>query len=157
MTNSLNQTEWAEVRKSYKLLSQIGEGGYGIVVKAKCLKTGESVAIKHMTDFNQREYSTRKVLREIQIMRAIQKLGTSFFPRLLNLIVSEDCKDVFFIMELEKTDIRTLLHSSGKIEFEEDHAKHIMYNILCAAHFMESANIMHRDLKPGNILMNDQC
>ena len=60
-------------------------------------------------------------------------------------------------MELETTDIRTLLHSGDKIEFGEDHMKHIMYNLLCAVNFMDSANIVHRDLKPANILMNDQC
>ena len=60
-------------------------------------------------------------------------------------------------MELEKTDIRSLLNSGGKIKFDEDHAKHIMYNLLCAVSFMDSANIVHRDLKPANILMNDLC
>ena len=60
-------------------------------------------------------------------------------------------------MELETTDIRTLLHNGGKIEFGEDHLKHIMYNLLCAVHYMDSANVIHRDLKPANILMNDQC
>ena len=73
------------------------------------------------------------------------------------MIVSEDCKHIFLVMELETTDIRTLLHNGGKIEFSEDHLKHIMYNLLCAVHYMDSANIVHRDLKPANILINDQC
>ena len=60
-------------------------------------------------------------------------------------------------MELETTDIRSLLHSRGKVEFTHDHVKHIMYNLLCAVNFMDSANIVHRDLKPANILMNNQC
>ena len=90
-------------------------------------------------------------------MRALQKLESCFFPELKDLIVSEDCRHIFLVMELETTDIRTLLHNGGKIEFEEDHLKHIMYNLLCAVHFMDSANIIHRDLKPANILMNDQC
>jgi serine/threonine protein kinase len=58
-------------------------------------------------------------------------------------------------MELETIDIRSLLHSNGKIEFGMDHVKHIMYNLLCAVNFMDSANIVHRDLKPANILMNN--
>lgn len=60
-------------------------------------------------------------------------------------------------MGIEHTDIRTLLHSGHKIEFNEEHAKYIIYNLLCAVNFMDSANIVHRDLKPANILMNDLC
>lgn len=88
-------------------------------------------------------------------MRTLNKLEACFFPRLLDVIVSKDSKHIFLIMELETTDIRSLLHNGGKIEFSEDHLKHIMYNLLCAVNFMDSANIVHRDIKPANILMND--
>ena len=60
-------------------------------------------------------------------------------------------------MKLETTDLRSLISSSGKVEFEDEHLKHLMYNLLCALNFMDSAGIVHRDLKPGNILINDQC
>ena len=32
-----------------------------------------------------------------------------------------------------------------------------MYNILCSINYMHSANIMHRDIKPGNLLINKNC
>lgn len=90
-------------------------------------------------------------------MRTLNKLEACFFPKLLNVIVSKDTKHIFLVMELETTDIRSLLHNGGKAEFSDDHLKHIMYNLLCAVNFMDSANIVHRDIKPANILMNDQC
>ena len=70
--------------------------------------------------------------------------------------MTEDCDHVFLVMELETTDIRSLLHND-KVELKENHLKHIMYNLLCAVNFMDSANIVHRDLKPSNILMNEHC
>jgi serine/threonine protein kinase len=47
--------------------------------------------------------------------------------------------------------------SHSKIDFKEEHALVIFYNLLCAMSFIHSANIMHRDLKPANILIDDQC
>ena len=38
-----------------------------------------------------------------------------------------------------------------------EHAKIILYNLLCAVNFLHTANVIHRDLKPGNILLTDQC
>ena len=89
-------------------------------------------------------------------MKALQKLESWFFPQLQDLIVTEDCDHVFLVMELETTDIRSLIQND-KVEFKEGHLKHIMYNLLCAVNFMDSANIVHRDLKPSNILMNEHC
>ena len=60
-----NLTGWTEVQQSYKILSQIGAGSYGTVIKAQCLATDELVAIKYMTNFCDQVYDCRKVLREI--------------------------------------------------------------------------------------------
>lgn len=41
--------------------------------------------------------------------------------------------------------------------FTEQHVITIMYNFLCAMNFLHTANVMHRDLKPQNILLTSQC
>ena len=62
---------WAVVEKSYEIFEQIGQGGYGTVMKGKHITSGNLVAIKHMTNFCESKYCSLKVLREVSIMRRL--------------------------------------------------------------------------------------
>ena len=58
-------------------------------------------------------------------------------------------------MEYMEFDLRRLIQSQMKIT--EQMIKFIMYQLLVAINFMHSADILHRDLKHENILMNKKC
>ena len=64
---------------------------------------------------------------------------------------------VFLVMSHVNQDLSQIFHENMKISFDMDHAKIILYNLLCAVNFLHSANILHRDLKPSNVLLTDQC
>lgn len=63
---------WANIEKKYTIDKAVGKGSYGTVVKAVCKASGQKVAIKHMTGFQQHEYDCVKVIREIQIMKGLK-------------------------------------------------------------------------------------
>lgn len=116
---------WADIEKNYKMGKAIGTGSYGTVMKATCLTTGRKVAIKHMNGFSKYEYDCVKVIREIQIMKGLKNaskhMQACFFPSILDLIIPESqlyckqVKDIFLVMELEKTDLNTLMHNGNAL------------------------------------------
>lgn len=59
-------------------------------------------------------------------------------------------------MEFISHDLADLI---GDISFsmKENQAKVIVYNILLSLKFLHTANVVHRDLKPGNILISSDC
>lgn len=72
--NELNLPKiWTEVTGLYKLLSYIGEGSYGMVIKGHCRRTETPVAIKLVQNFTKYDYDCVKLIREIQLMKHMSK------------------------------------------------------------------------------------
>jgi mitogen-activated protein kinase 1/3 len=85
-----------------------------------------------------------------------------FTVKLLDVIIPEakdddDSLGVFLVMSHVNQDLSQIFSNNKKISFDMEHAKIILYNLLCAVNFLHSANILHRDLKPSNVLLTDQC
>ena len=63
----------------YKILHRIGQGAYGVVVKAKKLDTGELVAMKQLPIRREKgEILSQSVLREIKALQIVQHENVSW-------------------------------------------------------------------------------
>jgi mitogen-activated protein kinase 1/3 len=56
------------------------------------------------------------------------------------------------VLELAESDMRKLIKSETYLTLEQ--VRKLMYDLLCAIKYMHSASVLHRDLKPGNILLS---
>lgn len=59
------------------------------------------------------------------------------------------------VTELVEGDLYSIIKSPQKLE--ENHIKFILYQILRGLKYLESAKVLHRDLKPRNILITSKC
>jgi len=133
----------------YELLNKIRKDDYGIVFKAKDKKTNEIVALKKCFDAFQNVTDSQRTYREIMILQEIN--GHENFIRLLNVIKSENDKDIYLVFEYMETDLSTVIKANI---LDPIHRQFVMYQLLKALKFIHSGAIIHRDLNPSNILIN---
>mmetsp|Transcript_6208 Transcript_6208/g.15867 ORF Transcript_6208/g.15867 Transcript_6208/m.15867 type:complete len:357 (-) Transcript_6208:136-1206(-) len=141
----------------YETIKQLGEGAYGVVVAAKDKKTGTKVAIKKIKDAVEDKEQGKLLLRELRLLR--------HFRGHENIVCIKDIqedpkgqskfKDIFIITDLMDTDLHRIIRSSQGLS--DDHVRYFTYQILRGLKYIHSANVIHRDLKPNNLLVNANC
>lgn len=62
---------------------------------------------------------------------------------------------ILFCVELMECDLAAIIRSGQPLT--DAHFQSFIYQILCGLKYIHSANVLHRDLKPGNLLVNADC
>lgn len=148
-----NRKSHRHVSKSvYRLMHQIGFGAYGSVYAAIHRLTNNTVAIKRVSTLKSDTISTKRLLREIMILKSLSHPNVVKILESPKLRETAELNEVSMVMEYAQNDLRKFLRSSTYLTSAS--IRVIVYNILCGMNFIHSANIIHRDLKPANILIN---
>lgn len=131
----------------YEILSVLGTGGMGSVYKAQDRELDRLVALKVIRPELARNSSI--VDRFKQELRLSHKVTHRNVVRLYDL--SEDAGMRFVTMELvEGRDLRSILEERGKLPANE--AVEMFQQICLALEAAHSVGILHRDLKPQNVM-----
>jgi serine/threonine-protein kinase len=138
----------------YLIISQIGEGAFGVVYRARELETGQDVAIKTLrTAAAQVQELVARIAREVEICAQLSHPNTA---RLLNygLMLRPDLgfEVPYLVFELvQGLPLGEVLVARGKLRLEE--AVHVLAETLDSLHEAHLSGILHRDLKPNNVLI----
>eukprot|EP00270_Netrium_digitus_P011875 TRINITY_DN3798_c0_g1_i1.p1 TRINITY_DN3798_c0_g1~~TRINITY_DN3798_c0_g1_i1.p1 ORF type:complete len:397 (-),score=56.58 TRINITY_DN3798_c0_g1_i1:368-1558(-) len=133
----------------------LGKGASGIVCSAVDAQTGDEVAIKKIGNAFQDKTDAKRTLREILLLRNMNHPNVIAIRDLIKPPRPNLFSDVYIVYELMPTDLHEVIRS--KQQMDERHYKFILYQLLRGLNYIHSANVLHRDLKPPNILIDAKC
>lgn len=132
----------------YELLERLGEGGMGAVYRARDLQLNRFVAIKLMHPHIARHSEFRQ--RFVQEARAIAALD---HPHIIKVFAFHaDGDETYLVMEYISTgSLRDSIKANGSMTLDD--GLMIIRQIASALHYAHEAGMIHRDVKPGNVLL----
>ncbi|GMM28367.1 mitogen-activated serine/threonine-protein kinase [Martiniozyma asiatica (nom. inval.)] len=148
------------VDRRFELIRGLGQGAYGVVCSAKCTESeqGEDkVAIKKVTNIFSKKILTKRALREIKLLAHFRGHKNITFLCDLDIIpdANGNFNEIYLYEELMECDLHQIIRS--KQPLTDSHHQSFIYQILCGLKYIHSADVLHRDLKPGNLLVNADC
>jgi mitogen-activated protein kinase 1/3 len=142
-----------EVPSFIDIVKSVGYGAYGLVCAAIDVRTNKKVAVKKNKQVFRDVGDGKRILREVKLLKMFRH------ENVLSLctfyVGSGAFDDVYLVTELFDTDLATVIRSKQPVS--EDHGKYFIYQVLRGLKYVHSASVVHRDLKPQNILVNLNC
>ncbi|XP_070702260.1 mitogen-activated protein kinase 15 [Pempheris klunzingeri] len=157
MSKTYESTNVSEVEEhislKYEIKKRLGKGAYGIVWKAVDRQTGEIVAVKKIFDAFRNRTDAQRTFREIMFL---QEFGDHpNIVKLLNVIRAQNDKDIYLIFEYMDTDLHAVIKKGTLLK--DIHKRYVIYQLLKAIKYLHSGNVIHRDQKPSNVLLDSDC
>lgn len=142
----------------YEKLEKIGEGTYGKVYKARDKATGKIVALKKTRLEMEEEGVPSTTLREVSLLKMLSE--SNHIVRLLDVEHTEenDKPCLYLVFEYVNTDLKKWMDRNGKgpaHPLPKHIIKNIMYQLCKGLAHCHKHGVMHRDLKPQNLLVDD--
>ena len=132
----------------------IGYGAFGVVWAVKDPRDGKKVALKKIPNVFHTLNSAKRALRELKML--------CFFNHdnvlsALDIIppLQSPYDEVYVLTPLMLTDLHRIIVSNQVLTPE--HIQLFLYQILRGLKYLHNARILHRDIKPGNLLVNSDC
>ncbi|XP_054974938.1 serine/threonine-protein kinase 32C isoform X3 [Sorex araneus] len=135
----------------FQILRAIGKGSFGKVCIVQKRDTEKMFAMKYMNKQQCVERDeVRNVFRELEILQEIEHTF------LVNLWYSfQDEEDMFMVVDLMLGgDLR--YHLQRNVRFSEDTVRLYVCELALALDYLRGQHIIHRDVKPDNILLDEQ-
>ncbi|XP_073908299.1 LOW QUALITY PROTEIN: cyclin-dependent kinase 2-like [Castor canadensis] len=136
--------------ENFQKVEKIGEGTYGVVYKAKNKLTGEVVALKKIRLDTETEGVPSTAIREISLL---EELKHPNIVKLLDVIRTEN--KLYLVFEFLHQDLKKFM-DAALAGILLPLIKSYLFQLLQGLAFRHSHGVLHRDLKPQNLLINTE-
>ncbi|XP_017890354.1 serine/threonine-protein kinase fused [Ceratina calcarata] len=132
--------------EKYEVLRQVGEGSFGQVYKAKKRSDGEIVAFKVIRKRGRSLKELKSLRQECEIQRHLHH------PNIVQMLDSfETDNEIVVVTEYADKELYEILGKAGRLS--EQRAQVIACDLVSALYYLHSNRVLHRDLKPQNVLL----
>ena len=147
-----------KLNSKYQVKSELGKGGFGTVYKCCVLNSKTYVAIKVFQNRHRNNKNRKYAKREIKIFEdmdeSVKELPMSnYLISMLDHFSNDQITCIVF--PLYGPNIKKVLKQKGS-PFKLEEVRTIADQLIKATRFLHDRNMLHTDIKPENILLNDE-
>jgi len=135
----------------YQKIEKVGEGTYGVVYKAKDINSGQIVALKKIRLEAEDEGVPSTAIREISLLK---ELKNDNIVRLLDIVHAD--QKLYLVFEFLDVDLKRYIETGNqnRTPISLQIVKKFTYQLNSGLLYCHSHRILHRDLKPQNLLID---
>jgi serine/threonine protein kinase/TolB-like protein/Flp pilus assembly protein TadD len=134
---------------NYQILEEIGRGGMGVIYRARQRHSRRIVALKRILSYHADSQETLARFR-----REAQAAASLDHPNILPIYEVSECDDGLPFFSMKFAGGGSLLDAAPALRSEPRRAVALVAKVVRAVQYAHGQGILHRDLKPGNILLD---
>ena len=136
-------------KEKYIRTTKLGEGTYGVVYRAKDQKGQEIYALKKIRLQAEEEGIPSTAIREISLLKELNHINIVKLYEVLHSV-----KKLTLVFEYVEQDLKKIIDSTNGKGLEMKYVKSFLYQLLKGVDYIHKHKVLHRDLKPQNLLIN---
>jgi serine/threonine protein kinase len=136
---------------NYEILEQIGCGGMGVIYRARQRHSRRIVAVKRVLSYRADSNGALQRFR-----REAQAVGSLDHPNILPIYEVSESEDGLPFFSMKFAEKGSLHENAASLRDEPRKCVQLMAKVAHAVEYAHSRGVLHRDIKPGNILLNDR-
>jgi eukaryotic-like serine/threonine-protein kinase len=136
---------------NYEILDEIGRGGMGVIYRARQRHSRRIVAVKRVLSYQADSHETL-----VRFRREAEAAASLDHPNILPIYEVSESEDGLPFFSMKFATGGSLQKAASSLRHDPRKCVQLMAKVARAVEYAHSRGVLHRDLKPGNILLDDR-